>query len=489
MLQRNLLKQWLYFSLFAILLGFSSCQKEMPLLEEGQDKPSEVKGTATLKANVLTDNEAIERAMQYYPLLSKNEFRASGMPKVKNVVRKSLGESFRSTQPQDDNAGVLVVSFEDDRGFMLLSENKYGTPVLGAVARGNFDKILTSNPQFEYLFKRVQLYAFSQNLSICPKCGDRFNEGVGNCSPDRCKLSETFRVQEHDAPVWYTAKELSQPILINELKPLLKVNWGQGAPYNNKVPLSKLKGREGETQPVGCVATAVGQIMSHYKHPKELDWDALLKQDKSDPKFIEAVSTLLYKLGDAELLDMDYDPDGSGAWSSNVPRTLKAYGYECSTLIDYDINSIIKELLENRVVYIASQRPNPKDPEDPIGHAYVLDGYRTLERCVKYYSYRKKLAGDYSDMYPESYNSVLEPEIPDGMYIQKDKEEEKTETYVHFNYGWDGSQNDYYLSDVFNIIKMPRPGRRLSIVWASNEEVHDFRYFMNLKMIINIQPL
>jgi hypothetical protein len=130
--------------------------------------------------------------------------------------------------------------------------------------------------------------------------------------------------------------------------PLLTSTWSQLEPYNDKCPMY-----ESERCVVGCVATAMAQVMRYWQHPEKgtgnhcyywalggqsvcadfgattYDWSNMPDEltQFSSPAAKDAVSTLCYHCGVA--VDMSYSPYGSGAWHYTAAAALMRYfGYE-----------------------------------------------------------------------------------------------------------------------------------------------------------------
>lgn len=150
----------------------------------------------------------------------------------------------------------------------------------------------------------------------------------------------------------YKASHLSKTTIYNAssgsnefVKPLLAGNnWTQNAPFNLKCPLV---GEEHAV--VGCVATAVAQVMSYHKYPKigtgirhsymtyslklnvhsdfntTYDWDNILTHyDRSETmKQNMAVSQFCFDVGVA--CNMNYGIDQSGANINNILEGLPKY--------------------------------------------------------------------------------------------------------------------------------------------------------------------
>lgn len=185
------------------------------------------------------------------------------------------------------------------------------------------------------------------------------------------------------------------------VEPLLaNILWAQGSPFNAKCPTYTSQGTTTNYY-VGCVATAMSQIMRYYKYPQQgtgshsyksnigdlsadfgnttYQWDDMLENytGTSTQEQRDAVATLCAQVGVS--VNMTYEPSGSGAYSQLVPGALKNYfGYDkgISYLVrDYYTSdewmSFIKQELDaKRPVYYSASN------DDGLGgHAFVCDGY------------------------------------------------------------------------------------------------------------------
>lgn len=174
------------------------------------------------------------------------------------------------------------------------------------------------------------------------------------------------------------------------IAPLLgPIKWNQDHPYNLLCP----KGT-----PVGCVATAMAQVMYHYRYPEhgfgthsiyygdenlEADfentyyrWNDMIDQytGYSTPEEDYAVAELSYHCGIAN--NMQYAPEGSGAWLERVPYSMhKYFGYNSRACVQnrrgftYEewTERLTEELLAGRPIVFAA---NSSD----VGHCFVIDG-------------------------------------------------------------------------------------------------------------------
>lgn len=213
---------------------------------------------------------------------------------------------------------------------------------------------------------------------------------------------------ESDSNLRLVRKEYRAPI-----EPLTKTQWDQSSPYNNDCPTSN--GRRCVT---GCVATAVSQIMKYHQWPVSptgsnagitfsgtvYDWANMLdtyQSGKYTSTQAAAVAKLMRQVGAG--VNMQYSPYASGAYDSDVQialskyfgyaKGLKFYWKDYTPMKDW-LNLVYAELAEGRPVYYSGSSSEG-------GHAFVCDGYS-----------------------------------------QND--------YFHFNWGWGGYQDGYFLLSALN---------------------------------------
>lgn len=203
-------------------------------------------------------------------------------------------------------------------------------------------------------------------------------------------------------------RNLSRSAENGQEKLLSTPNWSQEAPFNNLIPGRPL---------VGCVGTAMSMIMKYHSWPENgsgsfgdvdfntpYDWTSM-RSDNYRSGYSEtegtAVATLMYHA--SKSIDTQYSMSGSSAYEVRVPYALSTFfGYdpgvsykkraEVGTQQDWD-NLVKSEIDAGRPVLYCGQ-------DVTAGHAFVCDGYK----------------GD----------------------------------YLHFNWGWGGSANGYFLSTALN---------------------------------------
>jgi hypothetical protein len=204
--------------------------------------------------------------------------------------------------------------------------------------------------------------------------------------------------------------QVSSPTMVlstqEVLEPLLRsIEWNQSpAPYNSLCPVDPPTGR---TCPVGCVATAMAQVIYYYKYPR-FGTGSIIYSSKYGPLSVNFAAAEYYYEGMsdkppygvlnpdiAELsyhcglsLETDYGPYESSAYEGSIATALfKYFKYKQPTfryLSNYTFdawkNLINKEILNNRpVIYGALDPLDSNIPDDVAGgHAFVLDGF-TIE--------------------------------------------------------------------------------------------------------------
>ena len=111
---------------------------------------------------------------------------------------------------------------------------------------------------------------------------------------------------------------------------------------------------------------------------------------------------------------MTYSVGGSGAQSSNSPSTLSSFGYHTSSYTNYSISSVMSSLNAEHPVYIRAENTSS-------GHAWVTDGSKYICTTKKTH----EVTGTSRTLVATEYVK---------------------QWYLHFNYGWNGTDNGYYLA-------------------------------------------
>ncbi len=179
---------------------------------------------------------------------------------------------------------------------------------------------------------------------------------------------------------------------------LCQTKWNQNYPYNYYCPTAP-SGPGGHVY-AGCVATAMSQVMKYWDHPTQgqgthshigqtinfgattYDWANMPNSISSGSPQVEidAIATLMYHCGMA--VDMGYGPNGSGAYSFNVPNAISSHFFYCSgadlrNRDSYQLETwqnMLKESFDMGWPLYYSGCTSGTGPNDGC-HAFVCDGY------------------------------------------------------------------------------------------------------------------
>ena len=287
-----------------------------------------------------------------YPNVSESELQSRG------ILAQSFTLAYEAKTADRSASCFYVLNRPSSEGYIIISADDRLPDVLGYSDNGAFD-------------------------------ADHVPENV------KWWLSEYERQIE-----WMFSNDVATPLAETdyrddwlEVTPLVKSQWDQGAPYNNKCPT--INGTRALT---GCVATAMAQIMNYYQWPMRgrgshsyvwkgktlsmdfseitFDWDNMQNTysfQNDSPEAQDAVATLMYACGIS--LDMNYGITESTAWIGNLPM-CQYFDYIANYIhrgiVDISNaeveNLVYNELTNNRPVIYCGQSIT-------AGHAFVCDGY------------------------------------------------------------------------------------------------------------------
>lgn len=216
--------------------------------------------------------------------------------------------------------------------------------------------------------------------------------------------------------------ETSQPYAPSDLSPiapLMHTKWNQDAPYNGQAPMVN-----GVQAPTGCVATSFAQVMKYFNYPekgqgsirymdngksrtmpftKTFDWDNMLNEytNSYTDEQADAVALLMKACGYS--VEMSYGQYASGAQSYKMTNAAVSY-FKYDESIYYTERCLYSSDQWMRMVYDNIKNVGPviyNGSSIDGGHSFVCDGY-------------------------------------DG------------KGYFHFNWGWGGISDGYYVLDSLN---------------------------------------
>ncbi len=289
-----------------------------------------------------------------------------------------------------------VVNFEE--GWVVVSANDAMTPIIG--------------------------YNFTDNFPALENGFYGFQSWMQSYVDQVVFIRENNIEAEADVVSQWESYTTNDPTTLNmrggrDIDPLVTSLWNQDNPYNAMCP-EDAAGPGGNVY-VGCVSTAMSIIMHYWRYPlsgtgsnsyyrypygtisanfgeADYNWDGMT--DVINDKYIWEIAEIGFH--GAVSVEMMFGPDGSGAYSQDVPFAMKNYFNYQNTVQYLSKNSyttsawegMMQTELDNfRPIYYSGQSTDG-------GHAFVCDAYQGSN-------------------------------------------------YYHFNFGWSGSGNGYYsLQDV-----------------------------------------
>jgi hypothetical protein len=310
-------------------------------------------------------------------------------------------EQIRLSEPYTYFAdGVPVFyAFQTNPGFIIISAEDAFTPVIGYSYEGRFDMANAPENYKAFLLSYAEQINYARVNQIEPSA--EFSQQWEEFSTDNVSSLNVTREKDVD--------------------PLLSILWNQDSPYNIMCPEDPA-GPGGHTY-VGCVGTAMAMIMGYWRYPEvgtgqhcywppntsygqqcanfgetHYNWSGMINGIDNKNPYPNA--ELQYHC--AVSVNMDFSPDGSGAYSYNVPGSLSAF-------FQYPYAQY-------------KERQN-----------YTTDGWISL------------LKGDIDLGYPVYYSGYTPPPTAGHAFVCDGYQG----SLYHFNFGWSGSGNGFYaLSDV-----------------------------------------
>ena len=302
-------------------------------------------------------------------------------------------DKIRLTEPYTYRAGENPVfyAFQTDPGFIIISAEDAFIPVIGYSFEGRFTFDDAPAHYKGFILNYADQISYLSENQVKPSA--EIEAAWAELRNDY--ITELAVTRERD------------------VAPLLACNWNQGSPYNILCP-EDAAGPGGHVY-VGCVATAMAQIMYYWRYPEtgtgqhcyypdnygqqcaycgqtDYNWSEMINGiDSRNP---DANAELQYHC--AVSVNMGFGPNGSGAYSEDVPGAINQH-------FRYD-NAVYEEKQNYSLAGWISLLKADIDLGKPLyysgyttdwsGHAFVCDGYQ----------------GD----------------------------------NFHFNFGWSGSNNGYY---------------------------------------------
>lgn len=281
---------------------------------------------------------------------------------------------------ENDIYKFYVFNINGDQGYVIVSSDDQIIPILAYSFEGgfNFDNMSPGQAEFLNYFDESIDYVRNNEMNINEKAVKQWQELL-YFNPEK-----DFQLRS------------TSPILLQG------INWNQSWPYNSQCPTdaNAVYGMNGHV-PVGCVATAMLQVMKYYNWPKTgtgskyhsnwqnggygnitinfanqtYDWSAI--PDQASTYVNPELGKINYHAGVA--VSMWWGPEGSSSGTNKIEEALKDY-FKYSSSVQYvkkssytDTNwkNLIKEQVDAKkpMVYAGN-------PSTGAGHAWNCDGYQ-----------------------------------------------------------------------------------------------------------------
>lgn len=421
------MKKFLTLSLLSVLL-LSSCST----IEENElmNPVTEENELIAPSSKYLTVEEAAQKAKAFMDFTSSNkrESRGSKEFEVKRAKLIDFGKESRSAEIPD--SAFYAVDFEDGGYSIVAAERDLLNNIYFYTEEGEFS--LEGSPIMElYLTEAAKTMDQAPHKSNVVQDVVVKSRAKADPDPDDKYIKGEEWINGVLCIYYYKSTE-------SKVDPITKTKWGQSYPYNYYCP--KINGI---STYVGCVAVAMGQIAATHRWPESFNghnynWDEMLSLSTHTSIYntgANDIAQFLYDIGSH--IGMNYGTSGSGANIDQALKGLKDMGYVNSVKANYTSSLCTPSISFGNPVYMQGFK------EDfSVGHAWVVDGYNVINNWVEYY--RK----DNGELY--------------AVYGGRGY------TYLHFNLGWNGSQDGYYLYS------------------SQAEGFDDFNYNSDSKIIYNI---
>lgn len=335
-----------------------------------------------------------------------NTAKVLGVKYLKNnvVAAKFITDVEHVYTLNSDDATPYLYVFNYDKGFVVVAADDRAYPILGYSDEGGFDANNIPEGMGYYLghYGRQIQYAIDNELVA----------------------------DEEIASQWELLRKegvITRTRMDKAVTPLLTTTWDQGYPYNYYAPTGGSSWTGGHCY-AGCVATAMSQVMKYWNWPvtgngehsystssyggtlsanfgaTTYNWSIMPNQLGSTANDAAlAVALLMYHCGVS--VDMDYTPSGSGAHTEDVPDAVRNY-FRYGSCVNVKARDYYTKTKWEDMLIANLDKGLPMvyagaGADGSGGHAFNCDGYND-------------------------------------------------QRYFHFNWGWSGSNNNYFQIDALN---------------------------------------
>lgn len=330
----------------------------------------------------------------------------------------TIGHYVTNSSRSETDTVLSVVNFADGQGFVILTDKVDSPEILAVSDEGTLDLGNIDNPSLRLFVDNAV-----ENLQ------GRAQSATRGLDPTRPYLLEVENTYD----------------TIFSVGPMIKVHWGQDAPYNNYCPVILGSVRAF----AGCVPIAGAQIMTHYQYPNSfvwdvdggsstvsLDWNIINKHVTSGTSSIpancqddiathNAIGMLVRKLG--KEVNASYTPFGTGATMQGFKAGMSYFGYTTSAIKQFGTTP--KPVFDGSRIWAVGGSDTTTEGRDAT-HMFLVDGRKYIRHYHKTY--------------------ILDPAVTPPLLVEVVNEYTVYYDYIHVNWGWDGTANGYYYEGSFD---------------------------------------
>lgn len=355
--------------------------------------------TTPMLSNKRSLSEAIDIALRSLSLIEGQGSRSGGRTIDMDNIAYVCD---RSTRAADNDTLMYIVNFDDNEGYAIVSANRNTEGLIAITEKGHLNSdCMTENPGLDIYLDNIK----NQIKRVPPFIPD-------------------------DGPEMF--KKRIDTIDITYSSPKLITKWGQDWPYHIYCGGSQ----------AGCAITAAAQISAYYEYPTSI---SLTFENATKP--VEILDWTDIKEHKQTLYERGTHCTCSGPIYNRhraVANLFRQYGQLTGTTYSHSnggstSNMRLFAMLRN-FGYTVSQKLNPYPTTSDLvivfaetssgeGHIWLADGYWSFKTVCKEYS--SKNMGFTWDLIYEAPNT--------------------TESYIHYNWGYDGFDDGYFLTNVSSV--------------------------------------